>query len=79
MRTIGGRWRGDEVGVVVELLPQALYRVELDNRQRVIAHAGGGTRRNFVRLIVGDRVLVTLSPRDAGRGRITKKLDQSGV
>lgn len=69
----------DVAGVVVELLPQALFRVELENRQRVVAHAGGGTRRNFVRLIVGDRVLVTLSPRDTGRGRITRKLPSSGV
>ncbi|MBI1873885.1 MAG: translation initiation factor IF-1 [Acidobacteria bacterium] len=66
-------------GVVIELLPQALYRVELDDRQRVVAHAGGGTRRNFVRLIVGDRVQLTLSPRDAGRGRITRRLPSSGV
>ncbi len=65
----------DVSGVVIELLPQALYRVELDSRQRVIAHAAGGTRRNFVRLIVGDRVAVTLSSRDTGRGRITRKLE----
>jgi translation initiation factor IF-1 len=61
-------------GVVREQLEYALYRVELDGHHEVIAHAPGGAGRNFVRLLVGDRVRVELSPRDVKRGRIVKKL-----
>jgi translation initiation factor IF-1 len=60
-------------GTVVELLPRALYRVAVDGRE-IVAHAPEGLDRNFVRLIVGDRVLVDVSPRDAGRGRIRRKV-----
>jgi translation initiation factor IF-1 len=48
--------------------------VELDGHHEVIAHAPGGPAKNFVRLLVGDRVLVEISPRDAKRGRVVKKL-----
>ncbi len=61
-------------GTVREQLEYALYRVELDGHHEVIAHAPGGTHRNFVRLLVGDRVRVEISSRDAKRGRIVKKL-----
>jgi len=61
-------------GTIREQLEYALYRVELDGHHEVIAHAPGGVGRNFVRLLVGDRVQVALSPRDSGRGRIVKKL-----
>ncbi len=61
-------------GTVREQLEYALYRVELDGHHEVVAHAPGGPARNFVRLLVGDRVRVELSPRDAKRGRIVKKL-----
>lgn len=60
-------------GTVVELLPRALYRVNVDGRD-VTAHAPAGLSRNFVRLVVGDRVLVEMSPRDGGRGRISRKV-----
>lgn len=60
-------------GTVRELLPNALFRVELDTRHQVLAHATGDAGRNFIRLLAGDRVLVELSPRDPGRGRIVKK------
>ena len=60
-------------GVVVEALPSALYRVEIDGRHRITAHIGEGPERNFVRVIVGDRVVVELTPRDLGRGRIVSK------
>lgn len=66
--------RRDTEGTVREQLEYALYRVELDGRHEVVAHAPGGTRRNFVRLLVGDRVQVELSPRDVKRGRIVRKL-----
>ena len=60
-------------GEVREILPRALYRVVIERGREVIAHASG-PERNFVRLVVGDRVTVALSPRDLRRGRITKKV-----
>jgi translation initiation factor IF-1 len=59
---------------VLEALPSALYRVELENRQQVLAHAVGTVKRNFVRLLPGDRVRVELSPHDWTRGRITRRI-----
>jgi translation initiation factor IF-1 len=61
------------IGVVAAQLPSGLYDVNVDGR-RVTAHAGGGLGRNFVRLLVGDRVVVELSPLDQTRGRIVRKL-----
>jgi translation initiation factor IF-1 len=55
---------------VLEELPNALYRVELENRQQVLAHPVGMVKRNFVRLRPGDRVRVELAPDDWTRGRI---------
>jgi translation initiation factor IF-1 len=65
-------------GVVVELLPHAMVRVELDGGHRVQAHLAGGVQRNFVRVLVGDRVLVQLSPHDLGRGRVVRRLEGEG-
>jgi translation initiation factor IF-1 len=61
-------------GIVVELLPQAMCRVALDRGREVRAHLGADRRRNYVRLLVGDRVLVELAPQHPGRGRIVRKL-----
>ena len=61
-------------GTVLAVLPRALYQVAIDGRREVTAHAASGPGRNFVRLIVGDRVTVELSPRDVTRGRVVKKL-----
>ena len=61
-------------GTVLEVLPRALYRVGIEGGREVTAHAGSGTSRNFIRLLVGDRVTVELSPRDVTRGRVVKKL-----
>jgi translation initiation factor IF-1 len=61
-------------GVVVELLPSQLVRVELDGRHQVTAHLASPVGRNYVRVIVGDRVRVALMPGDPGRGRIVEKL-----
>jgi translation initiation factor IF-1 len=58
-------------GVVREALPNAMYRVELENKHRVLAHVSGKMRKNFVRILTGDRVLIELSPYDLTRGRIT--------
>ncbi len=59
-------------GIVMAQLPSGLYDVDVEGR-RVTAHAGGGLDRNFVRLLVGDRVVVEFSPRDRTRGRIVRK------
>jgi len=57
-------------GVVLEALPNAMFRVELSNGHVVLAHISGKMRLNFIRIIPGDRVLVELSPYDLKRGRI---------
>ena len=59
---------------VLELLPSAIVRVELESREVVLAHAAGGKEINFVRMRPGDRVLVEISPHDRKRGRIVKLL-----
>jgi len=61
-------------GVVLEERPAAIYVVVLEKRQKVLAHLVGAVKRNFVRLVPGDRVEVELSPHDPTRGRITRKL-----
>ena len=61
-------------GVVLELLPSHLVRVELDGRHVVTAHLASPVGRNYVRVIVGDRVRVALMANDPGRGRIVEKL-----
>jgi translation initiation factor IF-1 len=61
-------------GTVVSQLPSGLYQVEIDGPARVMAHVGGAPDRNFIRLLVGDRVLLELMPRDRTRGRVTRKL-----
>ena len=59
------------VGTVVESLPNTMFRVELKNGLKVLAHVSGKIRMNFIRILPGDRVLVELSPYDLTRGRIT--------
>jgi translation initiation factor IF-1 len=59
---------------VVDLMPNAVVQVRLDNMSLVLAHAAGATKTNFVRVRPGDRVQVELSPHDHGRGRIVKLL-----
>jgi translation initiation factor IF-1 len=61
-------------GIVREQLPSGLYQVEVEGAHRVTAHIAGGTERNFVRVLVGDRVELELTPRDLTRGRIVRKL-----
>jgi translation initiation factor IF-1 len=63
------------VGIVREQLPSALYRVEIDGRHVVTAHIADRLRRNFIRLLVGDRVRVELTPGDRTRGRITARVE----
>jgi translation initiation factor IF-1 len=57
-------------GKVIEPLPNAMFRVELENGHRILAHVSGKIRMNFIRILPGDRVLVELSPYDLTRGRI---------
>jgi translation initiation factor IF-1 len=64
-------------GTVTAQLPSGLYQVEVEGKYRITAHLGGrsagGAERNFVRVLVGDRVIVELTPRDTTRGRIVRK------
>jgi len=58
-------------GTIVEPLPNAMFRVELSNGHRVLAHISGKIRLHYIKILPGDRVLVELSPYDLSRGRIT--------
>jgi translation initiation factor IF-1 len=58
-------------GVVVEALPNAMFRVKLENGHLVLAHVSGKMRMHFIRILPGDKVKVELSPYDLSRGRIT--------
>jgi translation initiation factor IF-1 len=58
------------VGTVVETLPNAMFRVELESKHMVLAHVSGKMRKNFIRILPGDKILVELSPYDLSRGRI---------
>ena len=70
----GAGRRAPVTGTVAELLPSAMYRVKLDDGPHVLAHAAGRIDRNFIRLLIGDRVSLELSPVDTGRGRIVGKI-----
>jgi translation initiation factor IF-1 len=58
-------------GVVLETLPNAMFRVELENKHKVLAHISGKMRMHFIKILPGDKVTVELSPYDLTRGRIT--------
>ncbi len=58
-------------GRVIEPLPNAMFRVELDNGHQVLAHISGKMRMNFIKILPGDKVTLELSPYDLNRGRIT--------
>ncbi len=58
-------------GTVVEPLPNAMFRVQLENGHKVLAHISGKMRMHYIRILPGDRVKVELSPYDLTRGRIT--------
>lgn len=57
-------------GVVAELLPNTMFRVELPNGHRILAHISGKMRMNFIRILPGDKVMVEMSPYDLTKGRI---------
>ena len=70
-----GRQDAIEVeGTVIEPLPNAMFRVELENGHKVLAHISGKMRMNYIRILPGDRVKVELSPYDLTRGRITFRI-----
>lgn len=58
-------------GTVLEALPNAMFRVELDNGHKMLAHISGKMRMHYIRILPGDKVVVELSPYDLSRGRIT--------
>ena len=59
------------MGTVVETLPNAMFRIELENKHKVLAHISGRMRKYFIRILPGDRVQLELSHYDLSRGRIT--------
>jgi translation initiation factor IF-1 len=66
-------------GKVVEPLPNAMFRVELDNGHKVLAHISGKMRMHYIRILPGDRVQVELTPYDLSRGRITYRYKQTAT
>ncbi len=64
----------EATATVVEPLPNAMFRVELENGHKVLAHISGKMRKHFIRILPGDKVKVELSPYDLDRGRITYRL-----
>ena len=58
-------------GLVLEILPNAMFKVELENKHQVLAHISGKMRMHFIKILPGDKVTVELSPYDLSRGRIT--------
>jgi translation initiation factor IF-1 len=61
--------------IVIEELPSLLYRLELSNKAKVLAHAAGAGQKNWVRLLPGDRVEIEFAEHDLSRGRILKKVN----
>jgi translation initiation factor IF-1 len=58
-------------GIIIDALPNAMFKVRLDNGHEVLAHVSGKMRMNFIRILQGDKVTVELSPYDLSKGRIT--------
>ncbi len=65
-------------GTIVEALPSTQFRVELDNKHTVLAYLSGKMRKYYIRILLGDRVRVELSPYDLTRGRITYRYKKRG-
>jgi translation initiation factor IF-1 len=62
------------VGTILETLPNAMFRVELDNGHKVLAHISGKMRMHYIKILPGDKVKIELSPYDLTRGRITYRI-----
>jgi translation initiation factor IF-1 len=61
----------ENTGTVMELLPNATFRIELENGHQIIGHTAGKMRKNRIRVLAGDKVLVEMSPYDLTKGRVT--------
>ena len=61
-------------GTILESLPNAMFKVELENKHEILAHISGKIRKNFIRILPGDKVKVEMTPYDLTRGRITYRL-----
>ena len=61
-------------GTIIESMPNAMFRVELENGHEILAHISGKIRKNFIRILPGDKVKVEMTPYDLTRGRITYRL-----
>lgn len=61
-------------GIILESMPNAMFRVKLENNHEILAHISGKIRKNFIRILPGDRVRVEMTPYDLSRGRITFRL-----
>ena len=75
---MGSKDKIEVEGTVVEALPGMMFRVELDNNQEVLAYLSGKMRKYYIRILLGDRVRVELSPYDLGKGRITYRYKKGG-
>ncbi len=62
------------VGTITESMPNAMFRVELENGHEILAHISGKIRKNFIRILPGDKVRVEMTPYDLSKGRITFRL-----
>ena len=63
-------------GTIIESMPNAMFRVKLENGHEILAHISGKIRKNFIRILPGDKVRVEMTPYDLSRGRITFRLKQ---
>ncbi len=61
-------------GTIIESMPNAMFRVKLENDHEILAHISGKIRKNFIRILPGDKVKVEMTPYDLSRGRITYRL-----
>ena len=64
----------EQEGVIIETLPNAMFKVELENGHKILAHISGKLRMNFIRILPGDKVLIEMSPYDLTKGRISFRL-----
>ena len=62
------------VGTITESMPNAMFRVKLENDHEILAHISGKIRKNFIRILPGDKVKVEMTPYDLSKGRITFRL-----
>ena len=63
-------------GTIIETLPNAMFRVELENGHRILAHISGNMRMHYIKILPGDKVTIELSPYDLTRGRITYRFSK---